>query len=113
MDNNVPFTQHLIYLNKGTLNDELTECLGEVVKAVRDTGKKGSVSVTLNVSSVKGSEDQVSITSTVKHLVPQLDRPATIMFSTADGDLLRDDPDRVQMTLKSIEPAPANIKKVS
>jgi hypothetical protein len=110
---NTPFTQHLNYLNKGTLADELTECMSEVVKAVRDSGKKGSVTVTLNVNSVKGSEDQVSITSSVKHLAPQLDRPATIMFSTADGDLLRDDPDKLQMTLKSIESQPVSIKKIS
>ena len=27
---NTPFSQHLVYLNKGTLNDELTELITEV-----------------------------------------------------------------------------------
>lgn len=43
--NNTPFSQHLVYLNKGTLNDELTKVMGDVVKAVRDTGKQGTVTL--------------------------------------------------------------------
>lgn len=40
--NTTPFSQQLAYINKGTLDAELTEALAEVIKAVRETGKKGS-----------------------------------------------------------------------
>lgn len=38
--NTTPFSQQLAYINKGTLDAELTEALAEVVKAVRETRKK-------------------------------------------------------------------------
>lgn len=37
--NTTPFSQQLAYINKGTLDAELTEALAEVIKAVRETGK--------------------------------------------------------------------------
>ena len=48
--NTTPFSQQLAYINKGTLDAELTEALAEVIKAVRETGKKGAVTLTLNCS---------------------------------------------------------------
>lgn len=101
--NNTPFSQHLVYLNKGTLNDELTEVMGDVVKAVRETGKQGTITLQLKVSMLnKRDEDVVKITPSVKHQVPELDRAETIMWSTADGDLLRNDPDQQDVELKSV-----------
>lgn len=35
-----PFSQQLAYINKGTLDQELTKVLAEVIKMVRETGKK-------------------------------------------------------------------------
>lgn len=48
--NTTPFSQQLAYINKGTLDAELTEALAEVIKAVRETGKKGAVTLTLHCS---------------------------------------------------------------
>lgn len=102
--NKTPFSQHLVYLNKGTLNDELTDIMGVVVKAVRDTGKQGTVTLQLKVSMLnKRDEDTVKITPTVKSSIPELDRAETIMWSTADGDLLRNDPDQQDVALKSVD----------
>lgn len=57
-----PFNQNLVHLNKGTLNDELTEHLAELVKAVRETGKAGSLTLTLKISMFnKANEDVVKI----------------------------------------------------
>ncbi len=101
--NNTPFSQHLVYLNKGTLNDELTEVLADVVKAVRDSGKQGSVTLQLKVSMLnKRDEDTVKLTPVVKHQIPELDRAETIMWSTADGDLLRNDPDQQDTSLRTV-----------
>ena len=51
-------------------------------------------------------ENTMKVTPKVTRTIPELDRADTIMFSTADGDLLRDDPAQVQMDLKVIEQAP-------
>ena len=105
--NTTPFSQQLAYINKGTLDAELTEALAEVIKAVRETGKKGAVTLTLNCSMLNTrDENTMKVTPKVTRTIPELDRADTIMFSTADGDLLRDAPAQVQMDLKVIEQAP-------
>jgi len=104
MMNTTPFNQQLVYLNKGTLNEELTEVLAEVVKAVRETGKTGSLTLTLKVAMFsKANEDVVKISPVVASKVPEGERAETIMYSTADGDLLRDDPSTVRTELKQVD----------
>ncbi|HEJ7994959.1 TPA: hypothetical protein SMI16_000365 [Serratia liquefaciens] len=41
-----PFSQQLAYINRGALDAELTEALAEVIKQVRETGKKGVMTPT-------------------------------------------------------------------
>jgi hypothetical protein len=102
--NNTPFNQHLVHLNRGALNDELTETLANVVKAVRETGKQGSLTLQLKISMLnKRDEDTIKITPTVKNSTPELDRGETIMWSTYDGDLLRTDPDQMNLDLRVID----------
>lgn len=101
---NTPFSAQIAYFNKGTLNNELTEALATLVKKVRETGKKGSVTLTITCSMLNTrDENAMKITPAVKTVIPELDRAETIMFSTHDGDLLRDDPDQVQMDLRVID----------
>lgn len=98
------FSQQIAYINKGTLDIELTETLAMIIQAVRETRKKGSVTLTLSVEMLNPrTDDQMKVTPDVKFNKPKLELADTIMFSTADGDLLRDDPDQVQMDLKIIE----------
>ncbi|WP_186390478.1 hypothetical protein [Citrobacter freundii] len=105
--NTTPFSQQLAYINKGTLDAELTEALAEVIKAVRETGKKGAVTLTLNCGMLNTrDENTMKVTPKVSRTIPELDRADTIMFATADGDLLRDDPSQTQLDLKVIEPTP-------
>ncbi|MGO3449543.1 hypothetical protein [Escherichia coli] len=111
--NTTPFSQQLAYINKGTLDAELSEALAEVIKAVRETGKKGALTLTLNCSMLNTrDENTMKVTPKVTRSIPELDRADTIMFATADGDLLRDDPAQTQLDLKVIEQVaqPAPIK---
>lgn len=107
-----PFSQTLAYLEKGCLDAELTEQLAEVIKGVRDTGKQGTVTLQLKVSLMKGTEDTVTVQSTVNNKVPQLDRAQTIMWSTYDGDLIRNDPHQQSLDLKTVATSnqPAELK---
>ncbi|QGH62718.1 hypothetical protein [Serratia proteamaculans] len=105
MTASTPFSQQLTYLNKGSLNDELTEQLAQVVKAVRETGKAGSITLTLKVGMLnKANEDVVKISPVVAYKIPEGERAETIMWSTADGDLLRNDPQ---------QPGAAELKQVA
>ncbi|MCA7012491.1 hypothetical protein LF934_07505 [Dickeya dadantii] len=99
-----PFSQQIAYINRGTLDAELTESLAELIKSVRETGKKGTITLTLNVSMLNTrDENAVKVTPAVKTSKPELGQADTIMFSTADGDLLRDDPDQIKLPLTVID----------
>lgn len=72
--NTTPFSQQLAYINKGTLDAELTEALAEVIKAVRETGKKGAVTLTLNCSMLNTrDENTMKVTPKVSQPVSNRD----------------------------------------
>lgn len=48
----------------------------------------------------------------VNSKIPELDREESIVFSTADGDVLFDDPNQLKMDLKTVEDKPASGLKV-
>jgi len=100
---NTAFSQHLAFLNRGELDDELTAELTELVKMVRLTGKKGQISITLKISMMnRRDEDTVKIEPSYKTALPQLEQMEAVMFSTADGDLLRNDPKQQSLDLKEV-----------
>lgn len=100
---NVPFSQQVAYLSRGCLDEELTEALAEVVKAVRDTGKSGELTFKIKVSMLNmRDENAVKLTPSVKTKKPEMAPYETIMFSTGDGDLLRDDPKQHKLELQEV-----------
>ncbi|MFZ1875037.1 MAG: hypothetical protein WAU54_20015, partial [Chania sp.] len=103
-----PFSQQLAFINKGTFDVEATEGLIEVVKAARETGKAASITITLKCQKLNGrDENTIKITPSIKLSIPELGMAETIMFSTNDGGLMRDDPSQVQMDLTVINTSPA------
>ncbi|WP_375058376.1 hypothetical protein [Zobellella sp. DQSA1] len=107
-----PFSQQLAYMQKGCLDADMAERLANVVKAVMETGKQGTVSLQLKIQLRKTkSGDQIQITPVASHKAPESPMGDTIMFPTADGDLLRDDPNQRSLDLKTVEvPAAAALK---
>lgn len=98
------FSKTLSQLNRGELDDELTEVISNVIKAVRETRKQGTVTVSLRISMLNTrTENQIKITPAVTCKIPELDREESIVFSTADGDVLFDDPNQVQIELRTID----------
>lgn len=88
-----PFNLHLAGINKGSLNDELTEKLAGLVQAVRETGKRGTLTLTLDLAPVSGGDSILKITPKISVKTPELDRASTMMWSTGDGDLLKNSPE--------------------
>jgi hypothetical protein len=112
MLNKIPFADNLRYIGKGAINDELTEKMAELVKSVRETGKPGEITLKIKVAMMASSnEDMVKLTPFVVAKIPETDSPVTIMYSTADGDLLREDPDKVQNTLRQVDDAVQPLRK--
>lgn len=101
--NTTPLSQQIAYLAKGTVDEDGTDQLAELIKMVRLTGRKGTLTLTLEVSMLdKSSEDAMRIVGDVKTKAPKMEKPTTIMFSTGDGDLLRDDPEQMKMDLRQV-----------
>lgn len=110
----IPFSDNLRYLGKGAINDELTEKMAELVKAVRETGKAGELVLKIKVGMMAaGNEDMVKLSPSVSAKIPEMESPVTIMYSTHDGDLLREDPNKQQSELRSIDDAPRELKRVA
>lgn len=104
----------LCELRNGRTIDELSQQLGEVIEAVRRTGKPGTLSLRLTVKPFsKGKTDEevqpLAIDDAISTKLPQLERGVTLFFSAADGSLERNDPRQMSLSglAKVPEPEPA------
>lgn len=88
-----PFTAWLTEQRRGALNTELTDALAELVEAVQLMGRTGSLTLTIKVIPTKG--DHVGVIDDVKVNAPRPDRPESLWFVDADGNLTRNDPNQM------------------
>lgn len=93
------FADVLQDLRYGTLHDELSDKLQEVVNACIDTGKVGSI--TLSIKLKPGKSGELEIIDTVKAQIPELEKGTSIMWATPEGNLQRQDPR--QMTIDGLK----------
>lgn len=102
-----PITDVLRDIRKGRAVDLATERLAELVRAVDETGKAGSLTLTINVKPEKGGGSAKTIAVEVKAKIPEVDLPEAVFFSTEDGALLRSDPAQAEMAFREVgESAP-------
>jgi len=66
--------------------------LAELVRAVRETGRKGKVTVVLEVRPYKGNDINVEVAAAVSGALPKAEPRAGLFFVSGDGYLTRDDP---------------------
>jgi hypothetical protein len=83
---------------KGRTHDELSEKLRELILAVQDIGKPGTL--TLKIGAKRINDGQVELAAQVTAKLPDIPQ-ASIWFATDDGELTRDDP--TQMALYAEE----------
>ena len=91
------FTDVLRDIRKGRAVDEATRKLAAVVQAVAETGKAGSLTLTLTVKPQKDDSGQVVIATSVSHKTPEPGLPDAIFFVDSAGGLHRDDPNQREM----------------
>lgn len=70
--------------------------LREVVQAVEATGKKGSLTIKLDIGKLKGGETELEIKATLKHNLPVEDIPMGIYYPDKTGGLHREDPRQLE-----------------
>jgi hypothetical protein len=76
-------------IRDGALLELLTGKLSEVVEAVQEHGKSGSLSITLNIK--PNGDDAVTISSSVKAKVPE-GTVGDALFFVSGGNLVRRNP---------------------
>lgn len=86
-----PFADFLLTHARGDTHSRLSTDLQKLTRAVVDTGKKGTLQLTITVSPLKNT-DRLEVTDAVIAKIPELPRRASIFFADADGNLTRDDP---------------------
>lgn len=94
-----PFADVLQELRYGTLHDELTDKLQEVVNACIETGKAGGITLAIKLKPGKGGE--LEIVDQIKTQIPELEKGSSIMWATPEGSLQRQDPR--QMTIDGLK----------
>lgn len=92
-----PFTDVLRDMRKGRVVDAASEELAEVVRAVLDTGKAGSISLKLTIKPQGKGDNAVIVSAALSANKPQAALPDALFFADLDGDLLRDDPTQQRM----------------
>lgn len=90
-------------IRKGRPVEEATQALADVVRAVDETGKDGSVTITLKVKAAKHGGPEKTIICDVKAKKPIAEIAPAIFFSDADGDLHRSDPNQEEMGFEDVK----------
>jgi hypothetical protein len=89
-----PFADTLAQIQNGRLAAAAAEGLHELLEAVEDTGKGGSVTVTLQVAPLsKGDVRMLTVGGAVAVKAPKIE-PAKSVLYLHKGNLQRDDPQK-------------------
>lgn len=105
-----PFVDFLA--QQGRAHDELTEGLHEVIAAVKETGKAGSVTLVIKVDPDKKATGIFRISDNVTIKAPKHDRGARIYFADKSGNLTRSDPNQPELEGLRDVSAPAEPTKL-
>lgn len=101
-----PFADWLCEQSAGRTHEELSRAIRDVTAAVVDTGKAGTVSLTVKIAPLgKGDSSALVVTDVVRVSKPEHDRRKSIFYPDADGNLRRDDPN--QPTFEGLREVPA------
>lgn len=102
-----PFAAVLQDIEHGTLADQLAIDVQQLVKAVRDLGRKGTLTLKVEVAPRKGG-NALNVTARRDLKLPQEEPVESVFFTDKSGNLLRDDPRQMALPLRQVErPAPA------
>ena len=83
------FTQTLMELRGGAVVEEATNELNTLVSMVRDTGKGGKITLTVEVKPFPKVQDALEMTGKVMATLPREKETAEVFFPTVENNLSR------------------------
>lgn len=90
-------------INGGFLDVELGEALAEVVNAVLATGKKGTVTMKLDITAQHIGQGTIRVAHDIKKTIPKEKREGGIMFAMPSGKLTPNDPAQKALDLTVVK----------
>lgn len=96
-----PFSDVLGEVENGQLLNELTENVYNIIAAVMETRKQGSL--TLAMTFTPTGKGTVNVDAKFKAKEPEHDRPTTTFFVGKDFSLQRSDPNQPRLPLREVE----------
>lgn len=106
-----PFIDTLNALRYGQLHQELTDNLHKLTKACQDTGKTGEMILKIKIK--PGKAGQMELIDEIKTKLPEFERGSTILFTTPEGVLQREDPRQLKLEgLRMVDHETGEIKEI-
>jgi hypothetical protein len=98
------FAEFLAEFGKGATNRVASERMRDIVKACAETGRKGSITIKLEVGSAGGVAE---LRAKISYTKPEPALPGGVYFATQDGALVEEDPRQLKLPVaKVIDIAP-------
>lgn len=93
------FSATLKDLRGGQADVDIGAALGELIAAVRETGRGGVLTVQIKVKPVNANDgSQVTVEDNIKVMKPSPQRGVTVLFTTNDNALQRKDPRQPELS---------------
>lgn len=100
----VPQLAHVIaQINRGAFADEAAATLADLVQEVSHVGRKGTLTLTIEVAPFTGGGDTVQLSGKVTVKPPAHDPHAGVFFFDDNGALSRNDPRSPSSTLFDVK----------
>ena len=97
-------------LAKGKTHDELSEAIWDLRQRVAETGKAGSVTLTISMKPLKENPDMIVVEDEIRLKLPEFPRQPSVFYADRQGNLSRQNPmqDELPGALRAVEdPDPA------
>jgi hypothetical protein len=95
-----PFTDVLEEVRRGATLDELSKGLNELIEAVVQHQKGGTLTLTVKVK--PSGDRQVAIEDAIKVKAPEPGRGVSLFFVDSDANARRDDPAQSRLPLREV-----------
>lgn len=101
-----PFADWLLEQSHGRTHTELGEGLRDLVAKCLETGKAGTLSLTIKVKPMDANDDQspLVVSDEIRIKLPEHDRKASIFYKDKTGNLGKTDPN--QLSFDSLRTVP-------
>ncbi|MEV1201699.1 hypothetical protein [Microbispora rosea] len=110
-----PFADILRDLKRGEVIDEAAILLQDLVRAVQTNGKKGTFTLKVDISPMKGDTNALVVAAQASINPPKGSPAEAVFFADDDNNLVRDDPRQIALPgLRRVDmdtPAPKEIAK--